>query len=503
MSADLQDMMAKLQVQLSTMNNAPSFAGLQAPIPTANVANALNALKQQSAVQQMMQPTGGQYGYLHDAGKQGFAQAGQAMGNMIGNAIGAAPGQSPQQPPPQMPQQMPQGAPAPGGDPSQSAQPQQPSGPPAPPGTPAYAQWYSQNVMQARALTNALVQQGKDPLTAQMQGLQLLASRGVPGATEELVKTQEAQTANLQKKAGADKDTAQAANFANESTNRDQNQTRETANQTWKTIATDPNGFYQLQQNGNGEVKRVELKPSMAALQSPNPDSVEAYAQLVAAGKVPALSGTAMRTPFGQNVMARVPQINPDYTSTTYDAGKATATDFSSKGKSGQAVKSFNTGLSHLDTLGQATAALNNGDMPAFNAAANAVATAMGGTAPSSFNAVRNIVSAEIVKAVSGSAGALADREEVKKDLSNAQSPQALQAVISKYQSLMAGQLAGLRTSYQNQPGKPQDFESKFLEPRAQQLVRAAPEYNSVFPTQPAAPAAPGGGKTVDFSSLK
>lgn len=284
MSADVQDMMAKLQVQLATMNNQPSFGGLQAPIANSNIANALNALKQQNNTNQMLQPTQGfgGYGALHDAGKQGFVQAGQGLGNMIGNALGAAPGQ--QQAAQAAQGQPPQGAPSPAGSPDPTQNQPQASGPPSPPGTPQYAQWESQKLMQARQITNSLIQGGKDPISAQMAGLQYAASQGVPGASDELVKLQQTQTAEQQKAAGAQKDLADVNNKNNEAKNRDLTQDLNNKKDSWTTVSGDPANPNDpkpvIQVNGNGEVKvNQKANASVLAAASVTPDAMAAMHQ--------------------------------------------------------------------------------------------------------------------------------------------------------------------------------------------------------------------------------
>jgi hypothetical protein len=123
-------------------------------------------------------------------------------------------------------------------------------------------------------------------------------------------------------------------------------------------------------------------------------------------------------------------------------------------GKQGDTVKSFNVLVDHLDTLTEAASALKNGDMRLFNRFKQNWAANTGNTAPTNFDGVKALVGDEIVKAVVGSAGALADREEVKKDLDRASSPKQLSELVDRYRKLALGQLSGLRKQYEVATGQ-------------------------------------------------
>lgn len=201
-----------------------------------------------------------------------------------------------------------------------------------------------------------------------------------------------------------------------------------------------------------------------------DPATIEATAQGIANGNLAPLSGFALGRPMGQAVMARVMQINPNYSGKDFSVGMAAEKKFNA-GKLGDTVRSFNVGLAHLDTLDQATTALNNGNIPLFNRAANAIATQTGNPAPGNFEAVKEIVGNEIVKAIVGSGGGVGDREKAQKSIDAAKSPGQLRGVIATYKSLMQGQLGGLKREYESSTGK-RDFE-KFLSPEAKITAHA------------------------------
>jgi hypothetical protein len=104
-------------------------------------------------------------------------------------------------------------------------------------------------------------------------------------------------------------------------------------------------------------------------------------------------------------------------------------------------------------TLTEAADALKNGNSRLLNQFKQNWAAQTGNPAPTNFDGVKALVGDEIVKAVVGSAGALADREEVKKDLDRASSPKQLAELVDRYRKLALGQLRGLRKQYESSTG--------------------------------------------------
>jgi hypothetical protein len=122
-------------------------------------------------------------------------------------------------------------------------------------------------------------------------------------------------------------------------------------------------------------------------------------------------------------------------------------------GKQGDTTRSFNVLVDHLGTLTEAADALKNGNSRLLNQFKQNWAAQTGNPAPTNFDGVKALVGDEIVKAVVGSAGALADREEVKKDLDRASSPKQLAELVDRYRKLALGQLRGLRKQYESSTG--------------------------------------------------
>lgn len=195
--------------------------------------------------------------------------------------------------------------------------------------------------------------------------------------------------------------------------------------------------------------------------------------------------------PANLKLMQVVSAINPGYDATNYQPIVKVKEDFAS-GKSATAVQSFNVMVSHLKTLNTLATALNNNDVQTINRISNVFSSQFGTAAPTSFNAAKRIVTDEIVKAVTGAAGALGDREEAQSTLDAANTPAQLAGVIHTYMQLAAGQLAGYRQKYQVGTGL-NDF-NKFLSPDTIQTIGSVSPDSIPDTPGSAAPAAPTGG---------
>ena len=200
----------------------------------------------------------------------------------------------------------------------------------------------------------------------------------------------------------------------------------------------------------------------------PDATQVENAAQMIANGQIKPLSGFAMRSPYGQSVMSRVKELNPDYRAGDVESSIKATKDFAT-GKNGNTVRSLNVAVNHLDTLGQLSDALNNNDINLFNKIGNTYAQQTGNPIPTNFNAAKKIVADEIVKGIVGSGGSVSDREEAANTINAANSPAQLKGVIDTYKQLLGGQLSGLKQQYETTTGK-KDF-NKFISPNTQKNI--------------------------------
>ena len=197
------------------------------------------------------------------------------------------------------------------------------------------------------------------------------------------------------------------------------------------TIAKDY-GIEAIKQKGEN------LRAGFDASGNPTGD-METTAKAIASGQLPPPSGMALTNPKNQRILARVMEINPQYDFTDVTAKKKAASDFTS-GNQGNALRSFAVAGQHLDQLGALADALNNGNMQIVNKLGNAYAAQTGSPAPTDFNAAKDVVAKEVMKAIVGGGGGVAEREELAKSMSQANSPAQLKGVIAQYRGLMGAQ---------------------------------------------------------------
>lgn len=232
--------------------------------------------------------------------------------------------------------------------------------------------------------------------------------------------------------------------------------------------------------------KMAEMKiNSAAAAKTVDPKAVEDAASLISSYAAKPLGDRARTTPFGQAVIARVREMNPNYNEMDYGAMDKSIKAFST-GAEGKIARSLNVAIDHIGTAESLIDALKNGDVNLINKYGNKLAAATGSTAPTNFNAVKHIVADEITKSVIGGAGALADREEMAKTIEAANSPEQIRGVLDQFKHLMRGQLDGLRDQYQRTTSRT-DFDDKFLSPAAKAAMHVGgAKTNPANPTAPA-----------------
>lgn len=160
--------------------------------------------------------------------------------------------------------------------------------------------------------------------------------------------------------------------------------------------------------------------------------------------------------------------------SAEYNRSLKTSRDYAGSGKGAQTVNSISVAVDHLDTLRQLADALKNKNMPLFNQLSQAWAQQNGQAAPTNFDAARQIIGQEIVKAVVSGGGGVSERNAAQSILDKKLSPQQIGGAIDAIEKLMAGQLRGQKRTYEagtTVNGVPRtDFDEK-LSPRAKEVL--------------------------------
>lgn len=188
------------------------------------------------------------------------------------------------------------------------------------------------------------------------------------------------------------------------------------------------------------------------------PPDVQAYIKKIADYEVDPRT-TSIKGGHREQVMSAVAQYDPTYDQNNFGSRAKAIRDFAT-GTQGNAVRSFDVAIDHLDTLQKYSDALKSGDTRLINSIRNKWLTETGSPLPTNVQAVAPIVGAEVSKAIIGSNNALADREELRKPLQIANSPEQISGAIQGYKGLMAGQLKGLKKQYEDTTGK-KDFDKR------------------------------------------
>jgi hypothetical protein len=192
-----------------------------------------------------------------------------------------------------------------------------------------------------------------------------------------------------------------------------------------------------------------------------------------------------------ENLTGQVTSINPDYAQMNYPVAQKARGAFTS-GTQGNQVRSYNVLVQHLDKLEQLNSALKTGDWTAFNQVKNTLEGHFGDPAITNAKAASQLISEEVVKAVSGGPGALADRETAQKNTSQAGSPEQMAGVIDTWKDLAGGQLYGLQQQYEAGTMSKTFAQDLHLSPEASDLL------NRISVKASAAKPPPGAaGKTV------
>jgi len=144
------------------------------------------------------------------------------------------------------------------------------------------------------------------------------------------------------------------------------------------------------------------------------------------------------------------------------------------------ATRSLSVAVDHIDQLGIAAQALQNGNVPLFNRISQAYSQQTGNAPPTNFAAMKNFVLDEVNKSIIGAGGGVGDREKASQILSNWNSPAQTTGAIAALHGLMAGQLNGLHQQFKITTGR--DNFNDYVSPRALQMLQLHGAPSSAVP---------------------
>jgi hypothetical protein len=251
-------------------------------------------------------------------------------------------------------------------------------------------------------------------------------------------------------------------------------------------VKNDPDFRYKT---AGQQATETELRVNVAKGTMTSPATQAANAAMIASYQIKPPDGFALSRPGAAETMAMVTKFNPGYQESRFPEINKAMSAFGS-GKQGDIVRSLDVGVQHLDVIDQAASNLGNTNVAVVNTVKNAFQRQFGSPAPTTFDGLKQIVATEVEKAVAGGIGSAGDRDRLMAALNSANSPAQLQAMTDGFRALMAGQLSGLKTQYENDTGfkaGPFAFENK-LGPETLKTLAAHSGSGSTGATQPANP---------------
>lgn len=163
-------------------------------------------------------------------------------------------------------------------------------------------------------------------------------------------------------------------------------------------------------------------------------------------------------------VLERAMALNENYDERDFgNQGLAARNWTQPNGAGAKQIAAFATVAQHLDVLQELADAQNKFDTPKINKMVNYFKTELGYPEVTDFNTAKQAVASEVVKATTGTAGALADRQEAERALSAAASPEQTKGAINTIKKLIAGRIETSRAMYVGGTGKTPESFNKLL----------------------------------------
>lgn len=185
--------------------------------------------------------------------------------------------------------------------------------------------------------------------------------------------------------------------------------------------------------------------------------------------KIPLPSGFALKTPWGQRILAAAVSYDPSFDSTQYNVRLQLKKGFNS-GKEATNIRGLNTAISHLETLDRKARELSNSWSPTWNSVSNAMITAAGDPRVKGFDMAATAVESELAAVFKGMGATDQEIKAWRANLNAAGSPRQLKEAIDTGIELLGGRLQALQSQYEVGMGKPKDFH--FLSEKSRAILK-------------------------------
>jgi hypothetical protein len=123
---------------------------------------------------------------------------------------------------------------------------------------------------------------------------------------------------------------------------------------------------------------------------------------------------------------------------------------FMTSGKGGQTVTAYNTANDHLDLLGKAMDALQNGDVQGLNQLNNSFKQQFGSAAPTNVNAIKAMLAGELANVAKVTGATDQEIKEQKDNINRAASPEQIKGFIDTNHDLMDQKAYEMYQQYQS-----------------------------------------------------
>lgn len=175
------------------------------------------------------------------------------------------------------------------------------------------------------------------------------------------------------------------------------------------------------------------------------PPALATQIRKLADGSQPFPTGMSMAKM--QPLIQAVGQYDPTFDAGSYQARAKLRAELA---KPTSIINAMNTALQHVGTLSDKIEELGNSDVPSYNAIANPIRTAFGGTGVTNFDAVQPQAMKEIERLWRGSGGSAGEIDALKESLSSGMGRQQQVEALNEFASLIEGKL---RTTEQQRDG--------------------------------------------------
>lgn len=164
------------------------------------------------------------------------------------------------------------------------------------------------------------------------------------------------------------------------------------------------------------------------------------------------------------SVLERAMALNPDYQQGDFGNRNLALRNWTNpNGTGAKQLAAFTTVAQHLDTLKELADAQVKTDTPKINSMINYFQTNLGYPEVTNFETAKQAVAAEVVKAITGTSGALADRQEAERALAAAASPEQVNGAVNTIKKLIGGRLETSRALFTAGTGRSADEFNKLL----------------------------------------